>query len=299
MAAVWHENLWFAPALILSGLIGAFLGETYTIIGPVGVAVFVAPVLVLRYSFTLYTSRTERSIAELEQAKAKVEETQREKERTLDQLIVTVAAIIDARDRSVAGHSRQVARYAVALAEELGLPVDLVQRIRISGLLHDLGKIGVPESILHKPGRLTADEFGVVQEHAGLGQQILAEVWALQDVARMVGEHHEQFGGGGYPTGKSGEAISIGGRILAVSDTLDSILSDRPYSRAKPLAWALEEISRCAGTQFDPAVVQALLRLVEKREPGLFINSSRSGDDRVRTLFPIPAGRVRSESAGK
>ncbi|HWI50659.1 MAG TPA: diguanylate cyclase [Symbiobacteriaceae bacterium] len=274
--SVWKENLWFAPAFILSGLTGAFLGAMYEALGPVGVVIFLTPILVLRFFFSLYAERMQRSIVALEAAKTSVEDSNREKEQTLEHLIVTISAIIDARDRSVAGHSEQVARYAVLLAEELGLPPQEVRRIRIASLLHDLGKIGIAEAILHKPGRLTAEEYTTIKAHAELGARILGSVPALQDVARIVGEHHEHYNGLGYPAAKAGEAISIGGRIVAVADTLDTILSDRPYSAAKPLGWALDELMRCAGTQFDPEVVAALLRVEarpENRE--LFVNSSQ------------------------
>ncbi|HYG58224.1 MAG TPA: diguanylate cyclase, partial [Symbiobacteriaceae bacterium] len=181
LLAVWWDNLWFAPALILGGLTGAFAASIYQFVGSVGAVAFLTPILLLRFFFSLFASRTQQSIAELEAAKLKAEAADFEKQRTLDQLIVTVAAIIDARDRSVYGHSRQVARYAVAVAEEMRLQPSTVQRIRVAALLHDLGKIGVPESILHKPGRLTAEEYAIVKQHAPLGAQLLSEVGSLQD----------------------------------------------------------------------------------------------------------------------
>ncbi|HWI65002.1 MAG TPA: diguanylate cyclase [Symbiobacteriaceae bacterium] len=284
--AIWKENLWYAPVFILSGLTGAFLGSTYEALGLVGAAIFLIPILVLRYFFSLYAGRMHRSIVALEEAMSRVEESNLEKEQTLDHLILTISAIIDARDRSVAGHSSQVSRYAVALAEELGLPPDEIRRIRTAALLHDLGKIGIPEAILHKPGRLTPEEYTVIQTHADLGRRILAGVPALQEVAKIVGEHHEYYNGRGYPTGKAGEEISVGGRILAVADTLDTILSDRPYSPAKPLSWALDELVRCSGTQFDPVIVSAVLRIEARPEnKSLFVNSTHPPEGRPHTLF--------------
>lgn len=284
---VWVNNLWFSPAFILSGLTGAFLGASYHLLGPVGAAIFLTPILVLRYFFSLYAGRMQRTIIDLEEAKTNVEASNLEKEQTLEHLILTISAIIDARDRSVAGHSEQVARYAVALAEELELPAPEIRKIRIASLLHDLGKIGIPEAILHKPGRLTPEEYAVIQTHAQLGARILAGVPALQDVARIVGEHHEHYDGLGYPAGKAAEKIAIGGRIVAVADTLDTILSDRPYSAAKPLSWALEELVRCSGTQFDPDVVAAVLRIEARPEnKDLFVNSAKPGtSSRSHSLF--------------
>ncbi|HYG58106.1 MAG TPA: HD domain-containing phosphohydrolase, partial [Symbiobacteriaceae bacterium] len=104
-------------------------------------------------------------------------------------------------------------------------------------------------------------------------------------------EHHEHYSGGGYPLGKAGEEISIGGRIIAVADTLDTILSDRPYSRAKSLAWALEEMQRCAGGQFDPDVVAALLRLAGQEDRGFFVNSTRTVEERTHPLVSIAGGK--------
>jgi HD-GYP domain-containing protein (c-di-GMP phosphodiesterase class II) len=176
----------------------------------------------------------------------------------------------------VAGHSGRVAAYAVALGEELRLGERELAYLHTAGLLHDLGKIGVPEAILHKPARLTPEEYAIVQGHAALGERILAAVRPLAEVARMVGDHHERYDGAGYPHAEAGEAITRGGRILAVADTLDSILSDRPYAEGKPLAWALAELDRCAGAHFDPEVVAALHRVVAARGPA-FVAPDRSG----------------------
>ena len=157
-----------------------------------------------------------------------IERAHAEKEQTLQQMIATVAAIIDARDQAVAGHSSRVAKYASALGEELGLAAARARRIDTAGLLHDLGKIAIPETILHKPAKLTAEEYTIVKEHAATGERILAQVQPLLAVARMVGDHHERFDGRGYPNGEAGATITQGGRILAVADMLDSILSDSP-----------------------------------------------------------------------
>ena len=123
-----------------------------------------------------------------------------------------------------------------------------------------------------------------VSREVAVCERILAEVGLLGEVARMVGEHHERYNGSGYPAAKRGEAISIGGRVLAVADTLDSILSDRPYAQGKPLPWALDEIDRCAGTLFDPVVAAALHRLVQDRGPEFFFTSPRQTVEALREL---------------
>jgi diguanylate cyclase (GGDEF)-like protein/putative nucleotidyltransferase with HDIG domain len=270
---ILRDSLWSIPVNLLLGLTGGFLGANYEQLGTIGTAIFVMPLIVMRFTLA-YTARKNRAtIVALEAAKAEVEGAHAEKEQTLRQLIATVASIIDARDQAVAGHSERVATYALAIGEELGLSAGELAYLHAAGLLHDLGKVAVPEAILHKPAKLTAEEYAVVKEHAAIGERILTEVVALAEVARMVGDHHERFDGQGYPHREGGAAISQGGRILAVADTLDSILSDRPYSAGKPLEWALAEAERCAGAHFDPAVVAALHRVAADRGPEFFARS--------------------------
>ena len=276
LRAVIGDMRWATPVTLLLGFTGAFLGARFALLGPLNAALFVLPLLVMRHTLTFAARKSAEAITTLRAAKAEAEGAHEEKEQTLRQLIDVVAAIIDARDQAVAGHSARVATYSIALAEELALPERDRAYLHTAGLLHDLGKIAVPEAILHKPAKLTDEEFAVVKEHAAIGERILAEVRPLADVARMVGDHHERFDGAGYPSGEAGTTISLGGRIVAVADTLDSILSDRPYSKGKPLAWALEELDRCAGSHFDPVVVAALHRLVATRGTAFFTQPAES-----------------------
>jgi diguanylate cyclase (GGDEF)-like protein/putative nucleotidyltransferase with HDIG domain len=274
LAEVVREAAWFSPTNILLdlllGLTGAFLGGAHAQLGLLGAVMVIVPVLLMRVTLAFYARRSRQAIETLRAAKAEAEQAHEEKEETLRKLIETVASIIDARDQSVSGHSHQVARYAVALGRELGLNAGELAMLHTAGLFHDLGKVGIPEAILHKPARLTDEEYQVIKQHAAIGERILSEVRQLEVVARMVGEHHERYDGSGYPKGKRRHAIHIGGRILGVADALDSILSNRPYSQGKELACALEELDRCAGTHFDPEVVAALHRLVDSRGPAFF-----------------------------
>jgi putative nucleotidyltransferase with HDIG domain len=164
-------------------------------------------------------------------------------------------------DDTVDRHSGAVARYAAALGRELGLTPRDLATLTTAALCHDLGKAAIPASILDKPGPLTAEEYGVLQRHVVIGARALAAVGLGGEVARIVGEHHERYDGGGYPAGKHGAEISLGGRIVAVADALDAMLTDRCYARRRTLAAALAELARCAGSQFDPAVVAAAYRL--------------------------------------
>ena len=147
--------------------------------------------------------------------------------------------------------------------------------LHTAGLFHDLGKVGIPEAILHKPSKLTAEEYLVIKEHAALGQRILSEVPQLADIARMVGEHHERFDGFGYPLGLAAEHISLGGRILVVADALETILAERPYSHSRELHEALAELDRCAGTHFDPDIVAAVHRAVSAHGNQFFESAER------------------------
>ncbi len=274
---VMRGFLWSAPISILLGLTGVFLGAEYNYLGVIGTAMFFVPLLVMRFTLAFSARKSQQAIQTLQSANREVEQAHQEKEQTLRQLIETVAAIIDARDNTVAGHSERVARYAVALGQELGLLPKELAYLHTAGLLHDLGKIAVPEAILHKPSHLTEEEYAVVKQHAATGERILSAVEALPDVARMVGDHHERFDGSGYPHGERGATITKGGRIIAVADTLDSILSDRPYSQGRSLAWALTELDRCAGSHFDPEVVAALHRVVATVGPGFFAAKPAEG----------------------
>jgi diguanylate cyclase (GGDEF)-like protein/putative nucleotidyltransferase with HDIG domain len=278
LAAVLRASSWYSPTKLFLGLTGAFLPGVYSHTGLTGVVMFVVPLLVLRYTLTTYARQSEQTIAALQAAKNEAEAAHLEKEETLHKLIETIANIVDARDNAVAGHSKQVSTYAVALGRSLGLAPRDLALVQTAGLLHDMGKVSIPEAILHKPERLTPEEYEIVKEHTRVGERILAEVGPLTEVARMVGEHHERYDGGGYPRGKAGAEISLGGRIVAVADCLDSILSDRPYSKGRSLAWALAEIDRCAGTQFDPLVVEALHRVVQEEGAEFFVKSNPRRD---------------------
>ena len=271
---VLRESAWFAPTNVVIGLTGAFLGGAHPQLGTLGVMMFVAPMLVLRFTLTLYARQSERTIETLQVAKTEVEAAHEEKEDILRRLIETVALVIDARDNSVSGHSRRVARYAVAVGRELGLDASELASLHTAGLFHDLGKVGIPEAILHKPGKLTFDEFTVVKGHTALGERILARVPQLREIARMVGEHHERYDGTGYPRGLSGKDISIGGRILVVVDSLETMLAERPYSPPRSFPEALAELDRCAGTHFDAEVVAGVHRVLLVHGEALFTDSA-------------------------
>ena len=168
---------------------------------------------------------------------------------------------IDAKDAYTRGHSQRVAELSRALAQKIGLPDEQCERVYLSGLLHDVGKIGVPETVLTKPGRLTEAEFDAIKKHPAIGAQILGNIKQLQDIIPGVLYHHERWDGRGYPYGLAGDKIPLMGRIICVADSFDAMSSTRTYRPALPLETVLAEIQRCAGQQFDPQLAKVFVTL--------------------------------------
>ncbi|HUT78110.1 MAG TPA: HD domain-containing phosphohydrolase [Polyangia bacterium] len=176
-------------------------------------------------------------------------------------LLLGMVNALDLRDTETHWHSRRVALFARRLAEELDIGGDALLHIERGSLLHDVGKIGVSDTILLKPGKLTDEEWVEMRKHSEYGYRILEKIEFLGDARLLVWQHHERWDGKGYPNGLAGEEIHIGARIFAVIDTYDAMTSDRPYRKALPHETALEEISRNVGSQFDPKVVEAWQRI--------------------------------------
>jgi putative nucleotidyltransferase with HDIG domain len=266
---IWNQDFrWGAPINILGGIIGGgMLALAYKIFGAHGLMVFFLPVLATSYSFRLYVKNTKVYVN-------KLEHLNRELEQVNDGLMETLAAVIDAYDAYTRTHSKQVKVYAGDLAEKLHLPPEEKARIERAALVHDLGKVGVMDTIIGKEGRLTAEEYNIVKRHPAIGAEILDRMEGLQELVPLVKHHHERWDGKGYPDGLTGEEIPLGARILAIADTVDAIRSDRPYRPTRNFREVKEEIIRCSGSQFDPVVVEAFLALLEERGPDYFKNSS-------------------------
>jgi HD-GYP domain-containing protein (c-di-GMP phosphodiesterase class II) len=175
--------------------------------------------------------------------------------------LVSLTSSIDAKDRYTCGHSQRVAHLAHELALAMGLTVEQADRVRITGLVHDVGKIGVPEAVLCKAGKLTDEEFAAIKMHPEIGHRILRDIPQMEDVLPGVLHHHERYDGRGYPHGLKGEDIPLSGRIIAIADTFDAMSSTRSYRSAMPRAKVLSELQRCAGTQLDPALVPLFVKL--------------------------------------
>jgi len=173
---------------------------------------------------------------------------------------------IEARDPYTRGHSARVTAIAEAIARRLGWEEDRLALLRVGGPLHDIGKLAVSDDVLCKRGRLDAEELAEIREHPTLGAKILLRLAAFRSAIPYVLYHHERWDGTGYPTGRSGEQIPVEARVLAIADAFDAMTSDRPYRRALSHDEALAEVERCAGTQFDPVLVEIFVELFWESE---------------------------------
>jgi putative nucleotidyltransferase with HDIG domain len=183
---------------------------------------------------------------------------------TYQNTLLALVTALDAREHETSDHSLRVVQYTVAIAERLSISGKDLEEIGRGALLHDIGKIGVPDAVLLKPGKLTPDEWIEMRKHPDIGFQMIQAIPFLDTPAEIVRSHQERFDGGGYPRNLRKEEIHIGARIFAVADTLDAMTSDRPYRRGTSFANAISEIDRCKGTQFDPEVVKAFLAIGEE-----------------------------------
>jgi putative nucleotidyltransferase with HDIG domain len=217
----------------------------------------------------VYTRSSNQIVAQAGALRAALAET----DRTYDATLAALSSALDVRDTETEGHARRVVRYMQLIADELKVPVEQHATLRRGALLHDIGKIGVPDHILRKPGPLTENEWFTMKMHPDLGAKIIANVPFLEEVAVIIRAHHERWDGNGYPEGLAGEAIPLGARIFAVADSFDAMTSDRPYRRGRQLDGALAEIERCAGTQFDPQVVAAFLAVSMQRIEAIHANA--------------------------
>ena len=184
-----------------------------------------------------------------------------------DELLLTLSKIIAARDPYVAGHTDKVTDYAITLAKELGLPAERVERVRQAALLHDVGKIGISEQVLHKPGALTDREYEHIKSHVTLGAEFLDTCQGLRCLIPFVRHHHEWWDGSGYPEGLKGEQIPMESRVLAIADSFEAMSSARPYRPALSREEVMEELRKGAGTPFDPKLVEVFIGIIEAGLP--------------------------------
>ncbi len=206
-------------------------------------------------------------------------------EHSYDVTLEALGDALDLKDSETEGHSKRVTAYAIALARAMGIPPDEIKIIARGAFLHDVGKMAIPDDILRKPGALNPEERDLMREHCARGYQMLRKIPFLAGAAEIVFCHQEHYDGSGYPNGLRGREIPIGARIFAIADALDAITSDRPYRKARDFDTAREEILRCSGSQFDPAVVEVFLKI--PNELWQELRSEISGQNKRYSTFDM------------
>ncbi len=234
-----NEQMWYFRNFAAIAPIGILMLFSYRTYGWFFASLIFGPLLLARYSFSMYVDTKNMYF----------------------ETIRTLSNALDAKDEYTNGHSHRVAEYSVMIAEQMQLSPKEVETIKSAALLHDIGKIGIKDEVLNKPGKLDFKEFYEVQQHPEIGANILKDVSALKKVSSIVRYHHERFDGNGYPDSISGDELPIESAIIAVADAYDAMTSDRSYRRAMSHEAAIEIIRNASGTQFHPEVVSAFIGL--------------------------------------
>jgi len=237
----------------------------------------------------------ERRTAELDAALRSLEDAYR-------QTLKALTAALETRDAETHGHSERVVSFSLRLGRELGLDAERLRSLEFGALLHDIGKIGVPDAILRKPAGLTEGEWIKMREHPLHGQRILRGIEFLEGATRVVAQHHEKWDGSGYPLGLRGEQIDLNARIFAVADAFDAMVSDRVYRRGRPYEEAAAELEKFAGSQFDPHVVEAFHKVPREEWDEIRRRSVEAGETKkgsaARRVQSVTRGLVIEEQAG-
>ena len=239
---IFQMFLGLLPSILCSAPMAYFLAMLLQMPSGAWLAfLFMLPLLLARYSFKLYLSSAQQQYS----------------------ILKALTAALDAKDTYTEGHSSRVARFSVQIAERMNLPSKTIQRLQTGAVFHDIGKIGIPDSILQKPGSLTPEERAVIQRHPVIGVDILKNIDSYQDILELVRRHHERYDGGGYPDGTCGEELSLEVYILAAADAYDAITSDRPYCSGRSPKIAAEIPRAEAGRQFHPEVARVAADMAE------------------------------------
>jgi putative nucleotidyltransferase with HDIG domain len=265
--AVWSQNFAWMPVNYLATAVnGAALALAYQSLGILGVVVFVLPLAIAWYSFKLYMTKSAQLQARNKELVALTQNLERTASRLEESHVSVIAALLGslaAKDRYTQGHSAATMQHALAVAKSLGLGPDEIAAVNLGALFHDIGKIGIPENILHKPSQLTDDEWAEMKTHPIIGANLLGEVPNLERIRPIVLAHHERYDGNGYPNGLKGDQIPLAAQIIAVADTYEAMTSTRSYRQALPHDVAVAELRRVSGTQLNPLVVDAFIRQID------------------------------------
>jgi len=226
-----------------------------------------------------------RELAEsFNRAASAIREARANLHRAYVEFVGSLASALDARDRYTAGHSRRVSELSWSIGRAMELAPQELDVIRIGALLHDIGKIGIGDGVLQKPGKLTNEEFALIQQHPTIGRRILEGVHGFEDYLSIVELHHENWNGTGYPWGLRGEAAPLAARIVHVADAYDAMTSDRPYRRGMSLEQAIRVLRQYAGTQFDPDIVPLFASLMAFTQEPSSSAGAHAGPSRVHVL---------------
>ena len=255
-----HERI--VIALIIGFLIIIYLIET-NIFPDIATSIsqFIVTMILVSLGITWWQQR--KFQRQLKKTFKKLGDTERDLRESYLNTMKTLALTLESKDPYTKGHSTRVTEYALAIAEQLGLSEDEKEVIRNAGILHDIGKISISDSILQKPDKLTKDEYAIVKKHPDIGVSIIKPLSFLKKERKIILEHHERFDGKGYHK-MTLDKIPLASRILTVADSFDAMTSDRPYRKALPLEDTLEELKRNKGTQFDPEIVDVFMKIIEK-----------------------------------
>lgn len=241
---VWLTNFrWAIPNYIATLPLGIIIAAIYVNIGISGLLLLIVPLIIARHTFLMYIDMRNQYIS----------------------TIKALTKAIDAKDHYTHGHSERVAEYAVAIAKEMRLPEDFQEKLEYLALMHDIGKLAIPEYILNKPSRLSDEEFELIRTHAAVGAEIIQNIKLVGDHADIVRHHHERVDGRGYPDRLPGDQVSVGAKIVGVADAYDAMTSSRVYSKPMRKHEAVAELLRCCNTQFCQDVVSAFITVLQRR----------------------------------
>jgi len=258
--------------------------------GPLGFTFALAPVAALQVFLIVLARRTRIHEEQRDHLLDQLKEESIRVERSYDATLIALTHALDARDKETEGHSRRVVEYTRLVAVSLGIEGEELKLLCHGALLHDIGKIGVPDAILHKPAALTEEEWQVMRRHPEIGALMVEEVEYLAEARKIILHHHERWDGRGYPLGLRGTQISLGARAFAIADTVDAITQDRPYRRGRSFDEAREELAKHRGTQFDPDAVDAFLSLPQPALSEIAGIRARVGLDLLVSSEPAAVG---------
>ena len=265
---------WVIVSYGLVAFIGLLLAVVYDMFYIYGLIGFVLPLFLMRYNMYLFSKEKEKQVNQLKGFNDLLKENN-------EQLLLTLSQVIDARDNSLFGHSASVSKYAVEIGKRLGVPEEDFHDLKRGALIHDIGKLGISEKILQKPGPLSDMEFKIIKTHTLIGERIMKQTKGMEKVAVIIGQHHEHYNGDGYPRKLKGEQLLLESRIITLCDSVDTMLSTRSYKEGWDLEEVIKEVRRCSGTHFDPQVAEAFIGIATEKGADFFQNSAEIDHDRV------------------